>query len=218
MAKKPAKPEAKPRPKFQPLLMAAGTLAVLVFGYFLLAWLGQQAGEAVAQHDVYMVRFDDIEVAVPPGMDRDRFLTEVKYLASPPRTFSNADTKAKQTVAEAFAKHPWVQAATPSKEGKSPVTLVFRKPVLAVAVGDGPERLVDANGILLPVVNWSEPLPKLKTPQPGPLTPPGEQWLNPRLPRALEFVKDYDAWELWVSDTAWNFKLKNGKPYTLPLK
>jgi hypothetical protein len=220
MAKKPkapAKPEpAKAEPRsLRPAVHVVAVLMLLLGGWWTIDWLGRAAGESVAKREAFRMKFEDLTVPTPPGLDRSTFLTEVKYLGQPPKEFSIADAAARTTLAEAFGRHPWVLAATPG-QGSTVVELVFRKPILKVALTDGPPRLVDAQGTLLPVADWKQPIAQLTTPQPPPLTPSGGQWINPQVRRAVEFVNEYDAWNLVYNEHAWSFTRRDGKPYTLP--
>jgi hypothetical protein len=223
MPKKPVKTEPvadTPRDRLpvRALAKIGATLAAAVTLYAAVAWIGRAAGEAVAQRPEYQVPFDAIAVSVPPGVDRETFLNEVKYLGTPPKVYSRVDVAARAILADAFAKHPWVQSAVPAADAEAPVTLVFRTPALRVITQDGPERLVDTKGVLLPVTPWPGPLPTLRTPQPSPLSPAGELWLNPHLRTALTFVNDYAAWDLTLSAGQWSFTQQNGKRYTMPAR
>jgi hypothetical protein len=219
MAKKSATvspPPVSKRPLIAPIAMAAISCGLLMGAYFAVVWLGRAAAESVAQRAAYRARFDQVPWPVPPHVHRETFLTEVRYLGSPPREFSLADASARSNLAAAFARHPWVKSAVPVDASPVPVAMTFRIPILSVAIVDGSDRLVDRHGVLLPTVAWPEPLPRFLTPQPAPLTPAGEIWLHPHLPKAIEFAGDYQAWLIELSSKSWTFRSRTGQAFTLP--
>ncbi len=96
----------------------------------------------------YDVAVAEIDVAPPPGIDRQRFLSEVQYLGNLPERVSGMDPAMVLRVAAAFAAHPWVESVETvslrSADGPR-ARLRLRSPVLAIH-----DRAVDRHGVLLP--------------------------------------------------------------------
>ena len=74
-----------------------------------LVGLGHWAGGQLRDHDRYAVLFADVVCDPPPGSSRADFLEEVQYLAALPDRLQRLDDGLAGRLAEAFAKHPWVE-------------------------------------------------------------------------------------------------------------
>src|SRR5207247_10015721 len=87
-------------------------------------------------------------------------------------------------LAEAFARHPWVEQVervTVVPPRQLEVHLVYRTPALAVLLA-GQRRAVDGQGVVLPATAGSEGLPLYAGPVTSPIGPAGQPWGD----RALE--------------------------------
>jgi hypothetical protein len=133
-----------------------GTLLLVVAAAFLggVIWAGRWAHDQLHGSPRYVVPFADIQCEPPAGLDRPKFLDEVRYYASPhlPENLDLLDDDLRERLSDGFGKHPWVDKVdaveiTPPKQ--IVVKLTYRKPVLAVRF-DGKLLAVDAVGVLLP--------------------------------------------------------------------
>jgi hypothetical protein len=116
-------------------------------------WAGRSGLEQLRGRARYDVAFAEIECEPPVGMDRQKFLDEVRYYARElPAHLHLLNDDMPLQLREGFALHPWVEKVeaievTPPKQ--IVVRLTYRTPVLAVPFG--PElHAVDCRGILLP--------------------------------------------------------------------
>lgn len=222
MAAKKAKPKKAPAPATTPHrtlawvavkgLLAAGLVAAVVAG---IAWVGNRAGEQVAQRSRYTVRVADIACETPPGKDRVTFLTEVRYKGDLPETVQAVDPGLKEKLTAAFARHPWVadvMAVTVRADGGVRVDLRFRAPVLAVTVaGETEPRAVDKAGILLPAVPDRGTLALLTTPVLPPTRHEGESWDDPTVRRAAELAELYRPRRIEKTDKGWRLTQADGR-------
>ena len=211
----------KPPPKRPPpaggtqavAVVAKTVLAIALVGLLIggLGYLGQRAGEAVADRDRFAVQVADIQVQLPAFLERSTFLTEVRFQGNLPDTVQAVDPMLGDTLRAAFRKHPWVAdvtAVTVSPERVIRVELTFRKPVLAVTLkGELGPRAVDAAGILLPQAAAVDGLPVLANEQPAVVA--GQPFPTPDAKRAAELVTTYptkliertkDGWRLTAPD------------------
>jgi hypothetical protein len=159
------------------LRVLAAPLVAAIFLVALLA-LGQAARDELRQDDRYVFALADVDCVPPPGQDRSAFLGEVQYLGSLPDRLRLLDDGLAGRLAEAFAKHPWVESVE-RVELAAPrqvrVRLVFRRPVLAVPVGGRP-RAVDGHGVLLPPAAATDGLPVYRGKAAPPHGPAGTPW------------------------------------------
>jgi hypothetical protein len=138
--------------------------------------LGRRARSDLQAVDRYQAPFTAIDCAPPPGQSRLEFLAEVQYLANLPEKLSLLDDDLPGRLAQAFARHPWVEHVDEVKLGaRVEVRLRYRIPVLAVNV-EGRLRAVDAQGILLPATAKTEGLPVFQGTAPPPAGPAGTPW------------------------------------------
>ena len=173
-----------------PPLIAALLLAGLIA-------LGRSARDALRQQDRYAVAFADIDCEPPPGEERAAFLGEVQYLAGLPERLAVLDDDLPGRLAEAFARHPWVEKVERVEvvpPGRVRARLTYRAPVLAVCVIENEVReshsrpsgiingrfwmlAVDRDGVRLPASASTDGLPEFlgKVPPPGPT---GAAWGN----------------------------------------
>ena len=205
-----------------PLVGTAGR-GVLALGVVLavmaaVIWVGGRAGHTVAPRDRYTVPFADIRCPAPPGTDRLRFLTEVRYLGNVPETVQVVDPTLPERLPAAFARHPWVAAVgavTVRPEGSIEVALTFRVPVLAVEViGDNELHQVDRYGVILPGPPAGQALAKLVPAQPPPQESPGLVWANPVVRRAADLANTYRPTRIAKTAKGWEWTLPDGRVQT----
>jgi hypothetical protein len=178
-----------------PPLVAALLLAGLIV-------LGRAARDALRPQERYAVAFGDIDCEPPPGEERAAFLGEVQYLAGLPERLPVLDEDLPARLAEAFARHPWVEKVERVEvvpPGRVRARLAYRTPVLAVLLHgeaqDGrapliealssrglgahgallPARAVDRDGTLLPAGAPLAGLPIFYG-APPPAGPAGSPW------------------------------------------
>jgi hypothetical protein len=132
------------------------TLLLVLVAVFLggVIWAGRWGLEHLRDSNRYDVAFADIECEPPAGLDRQRFLDEVQYYASPkfPQRLHLLDQHLADQLREGFAKHPWVEKVdevTIKPPKQITVKLTHRTPVLAVKFG-GEVLAIDRAGVLLP--------------------------------------------------------------------
>jgi hypothetical protein len=125
----------------------------------------------------YGLPFAAIECQPPENSPRDAFLQEVRQRSSLSDPLPLLDESLPTKLAEAFARHPWVEdvkevSVLPTH--RITVRLTYRVPVLAVQHA-GKVRAVDGHGILLPEAP-TEGLPLWRGPSGSPDGPPGTRW------------------------------------------
>lgn len=190
----------------------AVALVVLLVGG--LGYLGQKAGDSVAEqeHERYAVRVADIQVELPPFLNRADFLTEVRYQSELPETVQAIDPKLADTLRAAFAKHPWVADVTGvsvSPEKVIRVEVALRKPALAVTLKDTTVRAVDATGVLLPTAAKTDGLPVLANINPE-LVMTGQPFPTPDVKRAAELATQYPTKTIERTREGWRLTAPNG--------
>jgi hypothetical protein len=166
-------------------LLTAPLLALLLLSGLLL--LGRAARADLRAHERYTAAFADIDCGSPEGMDREGFLDEVQYLASLPDRLPLLDETLVKRLAEAFARHPWVERVERvevTARGRVQVRLAYRVPVLVVSSwpresGDPELTAVDGNGVLLPPLPFASCLPELRNAVSRPAGPSGTAWGDP---------------------------------------
>jgi hypothetical protein len=166
----------------QVLIPIAGA-GLLVLG---LIALSRAARDQLRQQDRYTITFAESECPAPPRMERADFLAEVQYLAQIPDRLSALDDDTPDRVADAFARHPWVEkveAVRVVPPNRLRVQLTFRVPALAVPQPGG-TRVVDAHGILLPASAPTEGLPIFRGSAAPPAGLAGEPWGDPAVTAA----------------------------------
>lgn len=198
--------------------------AILAFGIGIsliagIAVLGTFAAATVGSRNRYRLPLTAIEFTPPAWVDRETFLTEVRYLGDLPDTF-NPNTRAEvERLRAAFARHPWVEFvgddgyATIAKT--YPLTVGFRRPVLVVTTTAGPPRTVDAQGVLLPIHEPIMSLTRLVGPIETPTIPPGSTWDHPTVRRAAELAERYDAESIERTAAGWRIVRRNGPALVL---
>lgn len=214
MASRPERP--RPR-RLAPALLAAGLGAALLAG---IAWLGTIAGGRIGPRDRYQLPLDAIDCQPPAWVDAGTFWTEVRYLGELPDRFTTTDPDSVGRVRAAIAKHPWVEFVADdgylTVGGRYPLTVGFRRPVLAVTPSGGSGfRSVDGNGILLPV---HEPIPsqtKLIGERPAPTAAAGTPWDDPIVRRAAELAVQFDAVSIERLAAGWRVVRRTGPPLML---
>lgn len=154
----PAPPRGSRLRFFAPFLIAMAGAGLLVAG---LVFLRQVAQERLSDSERFTIAFRDIQcLPPPPAQDLAIFLNEVQYLAAMPGRLRLLDDDLVKRLVEAFLRHPWVERVEGVR--REPrlvrVQLVYRTPILAVAVGEQ-MRAVDGHGILLPANAEANGLP-----------------------------------------------------------
>jgi hypothetical protein len=140
--------------------------------------LGQATRDGVRHLDRYTAEFADLDCTPPPGGSRDDFLAEVQYLAGLPDRLRLLNDDLAPRLAEAFARHPWVEQVervSVVPPGRVQVRLVYRRPVLAVR-WQGRLWAVDRHGVLLPATADTEGLPVFAGDAAAPAGPAGTPW------------------------------------------
>ena len=133
-------------------LIIAG-FTVLICGLLLggLMIVAKLARNALRTDERYQYPFKAIECPAPPGLEREAFLGEVRYLGELSESVPLLDESLPNRHAGAFARHPWVERVDKVEIGPSrriAVRLTFRTPVLGVMQGGQVIRAVDAHGVL----------------------------------------------------------------------
>jgi hypothetical protein len=113
--------------------------------------LGRAARERLRTEDRYFIALADIDCPSPPGLERGKFLDEVRYLSNLPARLPTLDDALSSRLSAAFALHPWVEKVDEATvtPGRVRVRLTFRTPALVVPQSDGP-CVVDGRAVLLP--------------------------------------------------------------------
>jgi hypothetical protein len=159
----------------------ARTLMLLtLIGGFLagLIVLGRLGLDEIRGQDRYLVKFGEIMCEPPPGLERSTFLDEVQYLSRLPEKLKILDEDLSRQLQEGFTRHPWVEKVdevrlTPPRHIE--VKLTLRAPTLAVK-WNGVLRVVDGNGVLLPLKTATAGLPVHEKKTSPPQGPEGTRW------------------------------------------
>jgi hypothetical protein len=200
--------------RFGAVLVTLALVAGLIWG---LSRLGREARQGIGPRDRYSVRFAEIECEPPPGFDRSTFLSEVRYCSNFPDTYQSLDPGLGTKLTEAFASHPWVasvDAIRVGPDGTVQVELKYRTPVLAVRTVNG-TRVVDKNGVLLPLETGSTGLPILTTPVSTPSVSAGQVWADNVVKRAVELVDIHHPLKLERIPTGWRLTMPDEKTLVL---
>jgi hypothetical protein len=93
------------------------------------------------------------------------------------------------------------------------VKLRFRVPALAVRLAGATDhvRVVDTQGVLLPLRTESAELPTLLTPVPAPTTPSGKPWADDAVKRAVQLVEAHHPKALEKTPEGWRLTMSDGK-------
>jgi hypothetical protein len=210
-----------------------GALAALAGAALVLAGViaaGRWAHSRLQEQQFYSLAFMGIDCAAPEGLSREDFLAEVQFLAGQPDRLPLLDAGLPGRLAEAFARHPWVEEVRrvevlPGR--RLHVDLAWRRPVLAVRLmtgdqpadgsvllptwagtmrtGQVPCRAVDRRGVLLPVQATRAGLPILNTAVGLPAGPAGTPWGDARVvaaARAAAFL-EAERESLGLADADW---------------
>jgi hypothetical protein len=165
-------------------------LAPLAAGLLLLCAvvvLGALAARSLQTQQRYQIAFADIDCAPPPHLTRAELLEEVQYFARLPDSVCVLDDGLPARLSAAFARHPWVEEVkgveiTGSKRVR--VLLIYRVPVLTVALGDGIDRPVDRYGVRLPAAAVDPSVPVLRGDLRSPDGQEGQVWGDERVAAA----------------------------------
>jgi hypothetical protein len=163
------------RKRLLQMLAALGAAVLLLLGVVV---AGRATREWLRQQDRAAIAFAAIDCEPPPRMPRAEFLDEVQYLASFPDQIRLLDDDLAERLADAFARHPWVEKVerveiVPLQQVR--VRLTYRTPVLAVPYS-GQLRAVDRNGVLLPANAATDGLPIFPGTPGSPSGPAGTRW------------------------------------------
>ncbi|MFO0798954.1 MAG: hypothetical protein U0804_15915 [Gemmataceae bacterium] len=207
------KPPAPPHRGWRTGIAVLITLAAAAAALVALNLVGGDALRRIGGRDRYRVPFGDIACDSPPGLDRATFLAEVRYAGELPETISPLEATDRNRLATGFARHPWVEsveAVTPEPGGVR-VALRFRRPVLAVTTAAGEPRLLDANGVLLPVTPTPPGVPELLGRVAAPRISAGEVWGEPDVRRALDLRLTYGATRIERTPGGWKLTLADDR-------
>ena len=197
-------------------LVAFLTLVVIAGLVWGIKQLGDATRRDIASRDRYTVHFGDIECDAPPGLVRITFLAEVRYHSKFPQTFQSIDPELPPKLTAAFAAHPWVEqveSVSIEPDNRVRVDLKFRRPALAVTIAGAKDsvRVVDTNGVLLPLGAEAKDLPVLRTPVLSPTTPSGQPWPDETVKRAVELVQAHHPRLLEKPVKGWRLTMSDGK-------
>ena len=174
------KPGAKPPGKGRLRGVAITLLLLALIAGFLagVVLLGRWGLEEIRDQDRYLVRFNEIVCTPPPGLERTTFLDEVQYLSRLPEKLKLIDEELPRQLQDGFGKHPWVEKVdavllTPPRRVE--VKLTLRTPTLAVK-WNGALRVVDGDGVLLPLKSATTGLPVYEKKTSPPQGPDGTRW------------------------------------------
>lgn len=215
MVKRNRVPEPSATSSWRPwrlLFTIVGTLCAISFVIYGVGQLNHQARLQLAERERYHIPFSDIVCEAPPGMSRETFLAEVRYLTDAAATVSLLDPELEAKLRTIFSTHPWVESVervTIDPPRRLSVHLRFRTPVLAVRTDDG-LRLVDRQGILLPPAAVPEHLPQLLSTVAAP-GPAGAVWPDPTVPRAAQLAIEYKPRTIERKPQGWELILGDGK-------
>lgn len=208
------KPKPAPSARWRPVLAMLVTVAAVAGLLYGLGRLGDEARRGIGPRERYTVRFADVECDAPPGLDRPTFLAEVRYASGFPETFNLFSDEDTDRLRSAFAAHPWVRAVE-GVDAEPPtrvrVRLRFRVPVLAVTTDGGAARLLDADGVLLPVSPLPADVAELANAVPSPSVSAGQVWDDPVVRRAVELVAAYRPRRLEKAATGWRLAQPDGR-------
>jgi hypothetical protein len=140
---------------FRPRLLV--TIAAIVAG--VIGWSLVSAHlPDLSQQDAYRITPADITINEPPYWVPHDLIEDVVERAGFPDEMSLLDEELTLNVSQAFAHHPWVADVQEVRKASYPprltVTLKYRVPVAMIEKRSGLYP-VDANGILLPVEDFS---------------------------------------------------------------
>jgi len=193
-------------------LRALGLLLGLAIFLAAVAAIAKYTREGLRDSERFTIPFADIDCPAPPAEGRADFLAEVQYLQGLPDRVQLLDNDLAARLAEAFARHPWVEHVDEVRlvpPHKIQVQLSFRTPVLEVMLAEGaaqgeavpPEArpgldantvdeatwVVDAGGVVLPGRGSREPLPVLyATARPAGLA--GQLWGDAKIAAAARLA------------------------------
>ncbi|MBX7104606.1 MAG: hypothetical protein K1X57_11030 [Gemmataceae bacterium] len=139
--------------------------------------LGKLSRQQLDDRGHYAVKLADLDLPAPPGVSKANFLAEVKYNHPIPDVLDRTDPAARLKLQQALAAHPWVESVTVGDlSDPKPVTLVIRVPTLAVG-----QRVLDRQGVLLPLTTSTMGLPSFRTVPDLPATPSGKPYPDVRI-------------------------------------
>ena len=108
-------PKSRPETSWRPSWLLKCTLLLAGVAVFLagVIWAGRWGLEQLQGNDRYLIPFADIDCEPPVGMDRHKFLDEVRYYASPhlPERLNLLNANLALELRDGFARHPWVEKA-----------------------------------------------------------------------------------------------------------
>jgi hypothetical protein len=142
----------------------------------------------VSRHNS-LLAFSNINSLSPAVLSKEEFLNEVRYLGNLKEDVDVLEEGILGRIFAAFQLHPWVYKVVEiQREGANnlKVVLEFRVPAMVVPlVQEKVEintaekfRVVDVNGVILPINAMQIGLPVLATPLPFPTDKAGIQWKN----------------------------------------
>ncbi len=210
MARKAAKPKPKPPPaaprwRFPTRAGVAATVCVLTVAG--VVGVGLSAATAIEYRERFTLPLSALDFDVPPWIERDAFLAEVRYLSDLPDTFNSYNPAATERLRSALAKHPSVesvQGGYTTIDRRYVLTVVFREPVLRVTTivdGTPSPRMVDARGVLLPVGKMDDNLPELS----------GVVGDAVELKRAAELARQFRPKSVARANGGWRITEKSGR-------
>ncbi len=183
-------------------LMAS--LLVIAAGFAAWWWVWQRVGPRVTRAERYLVGLDRLQTTPQPEWIHTDVRSEVYQSLQFGGPMNLLDDELSPRIAEAFARHPWVERVvrvTKLAGAGVRVELEYRRPVCVVRV-DGRLLPVDRRGILLPAEATPreklERYPQLAGVDSPPLAVPGEPWGTVRVAGGAAIAYELvDVWEGW---------------------
>ena len=213
MPKKPARKRPSKRPPTRWRLLRLVPAAAAAAGVFAAVWwAGRLAGAEVAGHERYAVRAADLRVNPPAGVERAKFVAEVRVLGGLPETVSAVDPNLPAVLGEAFRLHPWVDdvlAVAAEPDGGVRVEVRYRTPALAIR-WNGASRAVTAAGVLLPAGTDTAGLPVLRNERTITAAADGRPWPEADVRRAAELAARHGSKAVERTRTGWRLTDADG--------
>ncbi len=212
MVKRAQQPAPAARGRYRALAgvaLALGSAAALLF---VLSRLGDEARRGIGPRDRYAVPVADVKCPAPPGLTREQFLSEVRYVGDTGTKVQLLDPDLRANLTKAFKAHPWVlsvDSVTAERPATVAVELTFRTPALAVRAGKE-VRAVDTVGVLLPTGAPVAGLPELI----GEFAPPGAAgapWPDETVRRAAGLASEYKPREIERTPQGFQLTMPDGK-------
>lgn len=178
---------------FHPRAIVSWSLLALVC--VLVPWIVRQLPDLNSRPE-YQLAFSQIRLEPAPtdGVPVD-LVARLQKREMLPETVSLLDPALPKTLAEAFARNPWIERVVEVRNqypAKVTVRVEYRRPVAMVVVKDG-QYPVDGYGVLLPPGDFAAPDIERLIPIRGvvtaPYAPEGRPWTDPAVLAAADLAR-----------------------------